>query len=173
MKKTSFVEAVVSGLKKSFVFRGTASRREFWYFLLFRVLVGIVTVQLDQFLVAGSGDDLQEAVPEAGPLTTIAVVALLIPSISVTVRRIRDAGWSAKWMALWLVPLIAVFIAAAGLAEFLNSSPVVDEATLNEVFLRFSAPFVLITAAAQIFFLVLSLLPTKTREQGNKYAPEA
>ena len=173
MNKVSFVDAVKIGLKKSFVFRGTASRREFWYFLLFRVLVGIVTIQLDQFLLTELDDIAADAPPEAGPLTTIAAIALLVPSISVTVRRIRDAGWSAWWMALWLIPVIAVFVAASGLAEYLNSSAVIDEATLNEVFLRFSAPFVLVTAAVQVFLLILSLFPSKSREQGNKYAPEA
>lgn len=173
MKKISFVDAVVLGLKKAFVFRGTASRAEFWYFLLFRVLVGIVTIQLDQFLAPATNGLIDAAPAEAGPLSTLAALILLVPSISVTVRRMRDAGWSAKWMALWLIPVGAVFVAAFGLAEFLNSSAVIDEATMAEAFLRFSAPFVLLAAAVQIFLVVLSLLPSKSREQGNRYASEA
>ena len=173
MKKMSFVEAVRVGLKKSFDVTGTATRREFWYFLLFRVLVGVVTIQFDQILLSSAEDFAADAPPEAGPLTTIAAVALLVPSITVQVRRMRDAGWSAWWMALWLIPIAGVFAAAIGISEFLSSAPMVDEAALNEVFLRFSAPFVLLTAAVQVFLLVLSLLPSKSREQGNKYAPEA
>jgi len=170
--KITFVGAVKMSLKKAFVFRGTASRREFWYFLLFRVLVGIVTIQLDQFFVPSSESAVVEASPEAGPLTTLAALILLVPSISVTVRRMRDAGWSAKWMSLWLIPVAALFVAAWGLADYLNSTQVVDEVVLNQVFLQFSAPFLLLTAAVQVFLLVLCLLPTKSRELGNKYAPE-
>jgi uncharacterized membrane protein YhaH (DUF805 family) len=173
MNKISFVDAVRTGLKKSFDVTGTATRREFWYFLLFRVLVGIVTIQVDQLLLSSSEDFVADAPPEAGPLTTIAAIALLIPSITVQVRRMRDAGWSAWWMALWLIPIASVFVAALALSEFLSSVPVVDEATLNEVFLQYSAPFVLLTAAVQLFLLVLSLLPSRSREQGNKYAQEA
>ena len=171
--KITFAGAVKAGIVKGFVFRGVASRREFWFFLLFRVLIGIVTIQLDQLFFTSQGAAAVDATPEAGPLTTISALLLLVPSISVSVRRMRDAGWSAKWMALWLIPIATVFASAWGLAQYLNTANVVEEEALNEAFLQFTAPFVLVTAAVQVFLLILCLLPSKSREQGNKYAPEA
>jgi hypothetical protein len=34
-------------------------------------------------------------------------------------------------------------------------------------------PTLLIAFGVQVFLLILCLLPSKSREQGNKYAPEA
>ena len=43
-----FFAAVVSGFKHYFIFRGTASRPEFWHFSLFFVLLYITVATLDQ-----------------------------------------------------------------------------------------------------------------------------
>lgn len=171
--KISFAGAVKNGILKAFVFRGTASRREFWYFFLFRVLIGAVAVQLDQLFFLDNTAVSASAEPEAGPLTTAASVLLLLPTLSVTVRRIRDAGWSGKWMLIWAIPFAALFVSAFGFASFLNSLEMPEQSVVDEALLQYLAPSLLVTAAVLIFMLVLCLLPSKSREQGNKYAPEA
>jgi uncharacterized membrane protein YhaH (DUF805 family) len=61
--------------------KGRASRSEYWYFALFTFLVGLVT--------GGVGD-----------------ILLLLPSITVSVRRLHDIGKSA-WALLWiLLPVV-------------------------------------------------------------------
>ena len=171
--KITFAGAVKNGILKAFVFRGIASRREFWYFFLFRVLIGVVAVQLDQLFFVDKTVPTVDADPEAGPLTTAASVLLLLPSLSVTVRRIRDAGWSGKWMFIWAIPFASLFLAAFGFASFLNGLEMPQQNLVDEALLQYLAPSLLVTAAVLVFMLILCLLPSKSREQGNKYAPEA
>ena len=171
--KMTFAGAVKSGIMKTFVFRGTASRREYWFFFLFRVLIGIVAVQLDQLFFVDSNFANTNPDPEAGPLTTAASVLLLLPSLSVTVRRFRDAGWSGKWMLMWAIPFASLFIASLGFASFLNGLEAPEQSVVDQALVQYLAPAVLFTAAVLVFMLVVCLRPSKSREQGNKYAPEA
>ena len=81
-----FVEA----LKKYVVFSGRSRRKEYWYFVLFVVIVSIVLSLIDSLsgtYHSGSG---------TGLLSGIFSLAILIPSIAVSVRRLHDidrTGW--------------------------------------------------------------------------------
>jgi len=77
----SFWDAIKVCLTKYVDGKGRASRSEYWYFALFTFLVGLVT--------GGVGD-----------------ILLLLPSITVSVRRLHDIGKSA-WALLWiLLPVV-------------------------------------------------------------------
>ena len=80
--------------KKYAVFSGRASRSEFWYFNLFNAIVIVALVIVDT--TAGT----------SGVLTGIYVLALLLPSLGVTVRRLHDTNHSGAWILLSIVPLI-------------------------------------------------------------------
>jgi len=81
----TFIEAVKVCLTKYIDGTGRASRSEYWYFALFAFVVDILT-------------------------GGIAVILLLIPSITVAVRRLHDIGKSA-WALLWaLVPLVGLIV---------------------------------------------------------------
>lgn len=125
----SFAAAVGTGLKKYFDFRGVASRREYWFFILFIVLLTLVTGQLDQILypeLAQKATDsanalfsyletnpssadwalfsaaLTDAV-NATPISNLVGFATFFPLLTVTVRRMRDAGFGGWWLLLiWL-----------------------------------------------------------------------
>ena len=98
--------------KKYATFEGRAQRSEFWYFCLFCLLVGIVTLYID---ISVLGYSVEE---EYTPLNTIAYLAVLIPSISVTARRLHDIGKSGWWMLLALtgigIILLIVWYATEG-----------------------------------------------------------
>ena len=171
--KMTFVGAVKSGITKTFVFRGLASRREFWFFFLFRVLVGVVAVQFDQLIFSGDSEEGAGTTLESGPLNTAVSLLLLVPSLSMTVRRFRDAAWSGLWMMVWALPFAALFVAALGFASFLNDLGVPEQAAVDEALFQYLAPAILTTAVVLVFTLILCVRPSKTQEQGNKYAPEA
>ena len=82
--------------KKYATFEGRARRSEFWYFCLFCLLVGVVTLYID---ISVLGYTIEE---EYTPLNTLAYLAVFIPSISVTARRLHDIGKSGWWMLLAL-----------------------------------------------------------------------
>lgn len=166
--KMTFAGAVQSGLKNFSNFKGTATRTEFWYFYLFNVLLNVVTTTFDSFIVPSSGSAMGLA--SGGPLYLITNIALILPNLTIAVRRYHDAGFSGKWLGLYLIPVVAMFV-GGGLAV---SSAKIDLATATDQQVLAAAlpllPAVLLFIAVGIFQLVLNLKATKTAAQGNKYA---
>ena len=77
-------EAVKTGFKKYFDFKGRASRSEYWYFILFI------------FLGYGAGILLMLITPALLWLLGIFFIGIIIPAIAVTARRLHDidkSGW--------------------------------------------------------------------------------
>ncbi|MGW5969021.1 DUF805 domain-containing protein [Streptomyces sp. NPDC055186] len=96
----------VDVLKKYAVFNGRARRKEYWMFTLFSVIVSIVLAVVD----AAIGTQA---------LQLIYAVAVLLPSLAVTVRRLHDTDRSGLWVFIGLVPLVGfivmlVFLATEG-----------------------------------------------------------
>ena len=91
-------------LKKYAVFSGRARRKEYWFFVLFNIIISIVLAVIDG--VTGSFS------PEAGMglLGGIYTLAVLIPGIAVSVRRLHDTERSGWWLLIALVPLIGAIV---------------------------------------------------------------
>jgi uncharacterized membrane protein YhaH (DUF805 family) len=91
-------------LKKYAVFSGRARRKEYWFFFLFNIIISIVLAVIDG--VTGSFS------PEAGMglLGGIYTLAVLIPGIAVSVRRLHDTERSGWWLLIALVPLIGAIV---------------------------------------------------------------
>jgi uncharacterized membrane protein YhaH (DUF805 family) len=102
----SFTAAVRSVLSKYVEFGGRARRAEYWWFVLFSVLVGIVTSILDIAL----GTDFEGSVTSSGLFSLIANLALFLPSLAVAVRRLHDLDRSGWWILIGLIPLIGVIV---------------------------------------------------------------
>lgn len=85
-------------------FTGRAQRSEYWYFQLFNLIIFIVLAVID-----ASFGTLH---PEVGMglLSGLYWLAVLLPSIAVTVRRLHDTGRSGWWLLLVFVPLIGGII---------------------------------------------------------------
>jgi uncharacterized membrane protein YhaH (DUF805 family) len=81
-------------------FSGRARRSEYWYFLLFYMLILIALSVVDVVLGWFSSD------AGVGVLSGIYTLALLIPSLSVSVRRLHDTDRSGWWLLIGLLPLI-------------------------------------------------------------------
>ncbi|MFM1994688.1 MAG: hypothetical protein RLZZ610_205 [Actinomycetota bacterium] len=171
--KITFVDAVKSAFVNFRKFKGTATRREYWFFILATVLIGIVLSTIESIIWPPiETDDLIEAINQPTPLTSISALILLIPTLAVTSRRIQDSGWSGKWLFLYLLPLVPLVMGILGVVGYLNSTSA-PEVEVLATSVAYFVPTLLIAFGVQVFLLVLCLLPTKTREQGNKYAPEA
>ncbi len=95
-KSVGFQEAIRRALNKYAVFRGRASRSEYWWFALFNILVSIAAGILDSVLFGN----------ENSVLNALATLALLLPSLAVSARRLHDIDRTAWWLLLWLVPVI-------------------------------------------------------------------
>ena len=95
-----FAQAVSTAFANYFNFSGRARRPEYWYFGLFVFIVGIVAALVD--IVLGY--------PDLGPASVVYTLAIIIPSISVSVRRLHDIGRSGWWSLLALIPIVGIII---------------------------------------------------------------
>jgi uncharacterized membrane protein YhaH (DUF805 family) len=89
-------------LRRYAQFSGRSRRKEYWFFTLFFVLASIVALGLDMAL--GTMDEETGA----GLLGGLLTLALLLPSIAVTIRRLHDTGRSGWWILIFLIPVIGL-----------------------------------------------------------------
>jgi uncharacterized membrane protein YhaH (DUF805 family) len=94
----------LEALKKYAVFGGRSRRKEYWYFVLFNIVVGIVLGVIDRLLGTYS------SASNMGLLSGIYSLAILIPSLAVTVRRLHDLDYTGWWILIVLVPFIGVIV---------------------------------------------------------------
>lgn len=94
----------VTVLKKYAVFSGRAQRAEYWYFILFNLLVLIGLVLVDSTTGSFSGD------MGMGLLSGLYYLGVLVPSVAVTVRRLHDTSRSGWWLLIGLVPFLGGLI---------------------------------------------------------------
>lgn len=94
----------VEVLKKYAVFNGRARRKEYWYFILFNLIASFVFGFIDGIIGTFS---LEAGIGLLGGLYTLAV---LIPSIAVSVRRLHDTDRSGWWLLIALIPLIGAIV---------------------------------------------------------------
>ena len=80
----NFPQAIASGFKKYVTFAGRASRSEYWYWVLFSIIGGIVTGTLD-YAIFSEND-------YATPLNSIFNLVCFLPSLAVGIRRLHDIG---------------------------------------------------------------------------------
>ncbi len=91
-------------LKKYAVFEGRAQRSEYWYFVLFYTLIAIGLAIVD------SATGTFAAPAGLGLLGGIFTLAMLIPSLAVSIRRLHDTDRRGWWLFIGLVPFIGVIV---------------------------------------------------------------
>lgn len=94
----------VKAFKKYVDFSGRARRREYWFFILFYLLISFGLGILDSIM----GTFSQEA--SMGFLGTLFALASFLPSLAVAVRRLHDINRSGWWMLIALVPLVGAIV---------------------------------------------------------------
>jgi uncharacterized membrane protein YhaH (DUF805 family) len=87
-------------LKQYADFSGRARRKEYWVFVLFNMIFGIVAIILDNILGLTAGE-----LPY-GVFYFLYVLAVLIPGLAVFVRRLHDVGKSGWMILIALIPII-------------------------------------------------------------------
>ena len=94
----------ILALKNWNKFKGRANRSEFWYFTLFYIIFLTITYFIDISFLGWDPMDPNSI----GVLQTAYNLVLLIPSFSVTIRRLHDVNKSG-WNLLWYITIIGVF----------------------------------------------------------------
>jgi uncharacterized membrane protein YhaH (DUF805 family) len=87
-------------LKKYAVFSGRAKRKEYWMFVLFNFIFALVASLID----LGIGL-LTFAVFGLGLLSILYALAVFVPGLAVSVRRLHDVGKSGWYLLINLIPI--------------------------------------------------------------------
>ena len=98
----TFVNAIKTCFLKYVEGSGRATRSEYWYFVLFYSLLSICMDVVDATIV---GEKLWSYEGFFGPAQLIFTLLIILPSISVTVRRLHDINKSGWW---WLISFTVI-----------------------------------------------------------------
>src|SRR5262245_30143130 len=94
-------EPISSGFQNYVNFTGRAARSEFWYWVLFNLIVEVVTEVIDYIAFPGT---------VVSPFSSLASLALLLPNLAVAARRLHDTDRSGWFLLLAFIPLIGIII---------------------------------------------------------------
>jgi uncharacterized membrane protein YhaH (DUF805 family) len=101
-------------IRKYAVFNGRAARPEFWWFVLFNVIIS-AAIQLVFSAIAGHSTG--QAVGELYSL------AVLLPSLGVGIRRLHDTNRTGWWYLLVFIPIIGWIVLIVFLAMASDPGP--------------------------------------------------
>jgi uncharacterized membrane protein YhaH (DUF805 family) len=88
----------LQALKNYAVFSGRSRRTEYWMFVLFNLIFSIVLGFIDGMIGT------------AGVLGLIYSLAILIPALAVSVRRLHDTNRSGWWLLIGLIPVVGAIV---------------------------------------------------------------
>jgi uncharacterized membrane protein YhaH (DUF805 family) len=117
----SFPEAISTCFRKYAVFRGRASRSEFWWFVLFYYAIlfvsALVLAAADPYAFEQSSTDAASTALTS--IWFVGFLSLLVPYLAAGVRRLHDTGKSGWWWFVTLIPFVGsivliVFLASEG-----------------------------------------------------------
>ena len=113
----TFIDAVRSGFSNYVTFSGRARRSEFWFWVLFAIIAGVVAAVLDSMLFPAMmdvqtemGDGVASFSAQGGPISALVSLGLFLPGLAVAVRRLHDVDRSGWWFLLAFIPLIGIIV---------------------------------------------------------------
>ncbi len=101
----SFPEAIGSGFSRYVDFSGRSSRSEYWWWVLFVFMAGILIILLGNLIGASAS------------LYWLFQLAVFVPGLAVAVRRLHDKDKSGWWMLIVLIPIIGGIILLIWMVE--------------------------------------------------------
>ena len=91
-------------LRKYATFSDRARRSEYWYFTLVYLVAAVILSVID----VATG--LYSQSTGIGLLSGIFAIAMILPSLAVTVRRLHDTDRSGWWLLIALIPLLGAIV---------------------------------------------------------------
>ncbi|WP_239007174.1 DUF805 domain-containing protein [Burkholderia diffusa] len=99
--KMNFTDAVRSAFNQYAKFEGRARRAEYWYFALLTSVVSIICQ-----VITMAGRDASALSLLLMIVAAVVSLALVLPSLAVTVRRLHDTGRSGWFLLIALIPIV-------------------------------------------------------------------
>ncbi|MCP4144436.1 MAG: DUF805 domain-containing protein [bacterium] len=89
--------------KNYVVFSGRATRTEYWFFVIVNMVLIILLGGMSALMTRGESD------PTSNPMFYVYIafdLAIFLPTLAVTVRRLHDSGKSGLWILMLFIPLL-------------------------------------------------------------------
>lgn len=102
--------AVTTVLSKYATFQGRAARPEYWWWVLATLILFIALAVVDGALFAPMMGFEAFSEDAGQPLSFLASLALLLPNLAVSVRRLHDTDRSGWWLLLAIIPIIGSLV---------------------------------------------------------------
>ena len=99
-KGEHMLNGYIDALKKYAVFKGRSRRKEYWTFTLINIAV-LVCLTVAEQITGISGIE---------NIFSIYVLAVFLPALSVTIRRLHDIDRNGWWVFITIIPLIGSII---------------------------------------------------------------
>ncbi len=183
--RITFVDAVRDGFRRWLDTANTASRPTFWHWFLFTALLSVVASTADSVLLPPSAVVIPEDLDtftgnqirgildttlneSIWTLGTAVTIWLFIPTLTVTIRRFREAGSSV--ILAWAIHLIGPFstyiLFALGYASADMIDAGVTDANAGSLMLiaLTMLGLVVVNLAALIIWIVVAARPAKSTE---------
>ena len=163
------ITAVKTCFKKYFDFKGRARRSEFWWFVLFVVIISSALTFLSGL------------VPAVGYLSLAFGLAVVIPELAALTRRLHDTSRSGLWVLLLFLLAAGYYISFAVLFgpnlgmisettdPMAMAATMVDAVQSSPVLATTMACFSLAALLLAIIVIIFAAIDSKWSE--NKYGP--
>lgn len=103
----SFGAAIVSFFSKFATFSGRARRSEFWFAVLFTTLVSIVLA----VIFPGETQVINDiAIQQSSLASNLWQLAILVPSLALSWRRLHDVGRKGTYYLFILIPIVGLIM---------------------------------------------------------------
>jgi uncharacterized membrane protein YhaH (DUF805 family) len=161
MQDVSPLEWAVRPIRKYADFTGRAPRAEYWWFYLATVVVQIPLSMIDEML------------GEWSPFSGLFSLAILLPWLAVSVRRLHDIDRTGWWLAAFFLPLVVVGVwAAVAVGAYLPGTPPEPTGSML-VGLIVAVVVMLILAIVMLGFMVTSGTEGPNRFGPDPYGPDS
>lgn len=102
-RQVTFGEAVNKAVAQNYCnFNGRASRSEYWWYVLFTAILGMVIGFIHAIFGAGTS--------ATSAIQGVVSLALLLPGLGLCVRRLHDISKSGWWIFIALIPLVGAIL---------------------------------------------------------------
>jgi len=118
----TFGQAIASGFRNYTTWSGRASRSEFWWWYLFSILVMIIP---NAWYLAEVNN---KTYGFGTVLYALVALALVLPTLAMTIRRLHDTNRSGGWWWIQLIPFVGSII----LLVFMFLAPVNEGNRFNK-----------------------------------------
>ena len=165
----TFPNAVKTCLRKYGDFSGRATRAEYWWWVLAGLTGSSIFTAVDSSIASFSGQGYT-------PFATIFTLAIILPGLAVTARRLHDIGKSGSWQLAWvaiyllaLIPIVVGLVISISPDGFALDSLSGDEGSFLPLLMGFAITLLIWLG---VFIWSLIWLISQGQAGPNRYGPD-